>query len=74
MTLNLKRRIDKLEETDQPGGQIHVIELSYGGDEDEARKKYCAENKVKVGPNDLIIYIRKFANSESKHARERHGN
>ena len=64
--MNLKGRIEKLENKFLPGKGVHVIELGKRGPEEQAIQRYCAENGITIedldnrGPESLIIFLNIF--------------
>ena len=41
--------------------RFHVIRVAYGEDKEKALQKYEEENNVKVGPDDLEVFLMSFA-------------
>ena len=64
--MNLKGRIENLENKFLPRKGVHVIELEEGETEEQAIQRYCAENGITVedldnrGPESLIIFLNTF--------------
>ena len=66
--MNLKRRIEKLENKNMSGiNGLHIIELEeYGETNDQAIQRYCAEKGFDVeefenrAPGSLAIILNKF--------------